>query len=106
MLALCAVIGQQSAAQAKTLQRPVVCTVQPGDSLWAISQRVHISTAKIEHLNHLTDSSILQPGENLVVGERSVVAVKHASRAAATQHHTAIRRTTIHRMARTTMSAI
>lgn len=106
MLALSVVFSQPAAAQAKSLQRPVVCTVQPGDSLWAISQRVHVSTAKIESLNHLTDRSILQPGQNLVVGERTVVAaVQHARPAVKVPHRIVMRSTSLHRIARTTMSA-
>lgn len=105
MLAVCALLCRPSAAQAKVLHRPVVCTVQAGDSLWAISERVHVSTAKIESFNHLTDSSILQPGQRLVVGERTIVAARQVRRTAVAVHIAALVTMSPRRLARTTMSA-
>ena len=78
VLALSIVFGRPTAAQAAALHKPIVYVVQAGDSLWDISSRVHVSIAKIENLNHLTDSSVLQLGQVLVIGERSVVAAQHA----------------------------
>jgi cell wall-associated NlpC family hydrolase len=110
-------MGQPSAAQAKSLHRPIVCTVQAGDSLWAISQRVNVQISKIESLNHLTDRSILQIGQTLVVGERTILAAQHVS-APVVAHHAAValriaarpkstfRRTSVRRLRRTTMSAV
>lgn len=73
------VFGRPPAAQAATLHKPIVYAVQAGDSLWSISARLHGTVANIEALNHLTDRSILQLGQLLVVGERTI-AVAHNSR--------------------------
>ena len=53
-----------------------------GDSLWSISERNHVSIGTIEKLNHLTDSSILQLGQNLVVVQRTVASTIAAPRRA------------------------
>jgi cell wall-associated NlpC family hydrolase len=76
--ALCIVFGRPAAAQATTLHKPITYAVQPGDSLWSIAERVHGSVANIESLNHLTDHSILQLGQLIVVGEQTVAATRHA----------------------------
>jgi cell wall-associated NlpC family hydrolase len=59
----------------------IVHTVVHGDSLWSIAQANDVSVARLEALNHLTDSSILQLGESIVVGETaSPKAVRRANR--------------------------
>jgi cell wall-associated NlpC family hydrolase len=109
-LAVCVLMGQPSAAQAKSNQRPIVCTVQAGDSLWAISGRVHVQISKIESLNHLTDRSILQPGQTLVIRELTMVAAQRVRHPAIANHAVALRsaarpKTSVRRLRRTTMSA-
>jgi hypothetical protein len=79
VFALCSAFCRPAAAQAASLSKPIVYTVQPGDSLWSIAERVHGSVANIEALNHLTDRSILQLGQLIVVGEQTIVATHRAS---------------------------
>ena len=43
--------------------------VQPNDSLWGISDRVGIPFAELLALNDLTEDSIIQPGQRLIVGQ-------------------------------------
>jgi cell wall-associated NlpC family hydrolase len=117
MLAVCAMFGQPSAAQAKVLHRPVVCTVQAGDSLWAISERAHVQVSKIESLNHLTDRSVLQPGQRLVIGDRLIATAPPIHRAPIALHAAisprhalaflgaARPKTSVRQLTRTTMSA-
>jgi len=45
----------------------LVHTVVAGDTLWTIARANGISVAKLEALNHLTDDSILQIGESVVL---------------------------------------
>ena len=45
----------------------LVHTVVAGDTLWTIARANDVSVAKLEALNHLTDDSILQIGESVVV---------------------------------------
>jgi cell wall-associated NlpC family hydrolase len=46
----------------------IVHTVMPGDSLWAIAARYHVTVSALEARNHLTDQSILTIGSTIVVG--------------------------------------
>ena len=55
----------------------IVHTVVQGDSLWSIAQTNHVSVARLEALNHLTDSSVLQLGESIVVGRAAQAPVAH-----------------------------
>jgi LysM repeat protein len=103
--ALCLVYGRPPAAQAATLHKPIVYTVQPGDSLWSIAERVHGSVANIEALNHLTDRSILQLGQLLVVGERTIVATRQARRSAVAMHGAALHLRTAHHAVRVALSS-
>jgi peptidoglycan endopeptidase LytE len=44
--------------------------VQPGDSLWSISQQYGVSVSSLEAVNGLSDDSILQIGEQLTIPGR------------------------------------
>lgn len=79
-LSLCAA----SPALAGQLAHQVVS----GDTLWSIAARYHVSVSQLETRNHLTDSSILQLGQLIVIGDAPPsashrVALAHAS---ATSH--------------------
>ena len=55
-----------------------------GDTLWSIAARYHVSVSQLETRNHLTDSSILQLGQLIVIGDALPsashrVALAHAS---------------------------
>jgi peptidoglycan DL-endopeptidase LytE len=47
--------------------KPVYVTVEKGQTLWSISQRYGVSLASLERWNHLSDNSVLQIGQHLVV---------------------------------------
>jgi cell wall-associated NlpC family hydrolase len=64
-------------------------TVVSGDSLWTIAQHCHVSVASLEHRNHLTDASVLQLGQTIVVGDAPKAQI-HTARVART--HVASRR--------------
>jgi membrane-bound lytic murein transglycosylase D len=40
-------------------------TVQPGDSLWTIAQRYHVSVTNLARWNHLNPAGWIRPGEHL-----------------------------------------
>lgn len=65
------------AVAAPAVAGKITHTVAPGDSLWSIASRYHVSVAALESRNGLTDSSILQLGQTIVVGETPAVAVAH-----------------------------
>jgi peptidoglycan endopeptidase LytE len=44
-------------------------TVSQGDSLWTIASRFGVSVAALETRNHLSDSSVLQIGQTIVVAD-------------------------------------
>lgn len=46
----------------------LVHTVVAGDTLWTIARANDVSVVKLEALNHLSDASILQIGETVVLG--------------------------------------
>ena len=46
-------------------------TVQPGDSLWAISRKHDIKLAELRRMNHYGDNPLLRPGDKVIVGVRS-----------------------------------
>ncbi|SIS65310.1 C40 family peptidase [Alicyclobacillus vulcanalis] len=56
--------------------------VKPGDSLWSISAKFHITMAQLEAWNGLTPSSAIHPGESLRVSGAGVTS-------ASVQHGTA-----------------
>jgi cell wall-associated NlpC family hydrolase len=89
--AICVAFCGLSSAQAATLHKPIVYAVQPGDSLWSIAERVQSSVANLEAMNHLTDRSILQLGQLLVVGERTVAVAPRARRSPVALHGAARR---------------
>jgi peptidoglycan DL-endopeptidase LytE len=66
-------------SEARAAAGAVTHTVIPGDNLWSLSQRYHVSVAVLEARNHLTDSSILQLGETIVIVPASSTAVRVAS---------------------------
>lgn len=55
----------------------IVHTVVQGDSLWSIAQANHVSVARLESLNHLTDASILQLGESIVIAQTASAPAVH-----------------------------
>lgn len=78
--AFIAVAISVSAADAQ----PLTYAVKAGDSLSTIAQRFGQPVASIEARNHLTDESVLQIGQSIIVGETA--AAPH--RAAHTHTHT------------------
>ena len=50
-----------------TVQPAQAYTVKPGDTLWAIAQRNHVSVQDLVHANGLTDPSTIYPGEQLSI---------------------------------------
>lgn len=59
----------------------LVHTVVAGDTLWTIARANNLSVAELEALNHLTDASILQ------IGESVVLRTTHAKPARVVTHH-------------------
>jgi len=53
----------------------IVVIVQPGESLWVIAARAGLSLPDLLALNNLTEASIINPGDALVVGYVTPVAV-------------------------------
>lgn len=51
----------------KTGAHKVQYVVRNGDSLWTISNRFHVSTTQLANWNQLNKSSVLHPGQDLVV---------------------------------------
>jgi len=47
-------------------------TVSRGDSAWKIAKRLGVSTQALLSANHLTEHSVLQPGQRLVAPEQGV----------------------------------
>lgn len=54
-------------------------TVQSGDSLWAISQKLGVSVSNIEAWNGLSSTSVLHPGEHLKVEGSGVTTLSSRS---------------------------
>lgn len=46
-------------------------TVQPGDSLWAISRKHNIKLAELRRMNQFADNPVLRPGDQVVIGVKS-----------------------------------
>lgn len=46
----------------------IYAVVQPNDSLWGIAARSGISLTELLDLNNLTEDSLIQPGDRLIVG--------------------------------------
>ena len=53
-------------------------TVSRGDSAWKIAKRLGVSTQALLSANHLTEHSVLHPGQRLVAPERGVGRGYHA----------------------------
>jgi len=70
-------------------------TVQPGDSLYAISRRTGVSVAELKRANSITDVRTIQPGRRLRLGgaaaPRSRVAARGQSRRASEIRRKSIR---------------
>lgn len=49
---------------------PLVVTIQPGDSLWAIAQAYNVSLEDLSAANGITGGTILQPGHQVTVPGR------------------------------------
>jgi len=52
----------------------LVHTVVAGDTLWTIAETNHVSVARLEALNHLTDDSVLQIGQTVILGVKASTA--------------------------------
>ncbi|MBN6739802.1 LysM peptidoglycan-binding domain-containing protein [Acidithiobacillus sp. MC6.1] len=64
-------------------------TVRPGESLWQIAQRAGVGVAVLAHANHLTERTVLHPGQVLNIPAHTVVAaINHRQERAATQART------------------
>lgn len=46
----------------------IIVIVQPGESLWVIAARAGLTLPDLLTLNSLTESSIINPGDNLIIG--------------------------------------
>ncbi|MDA8177182.1 LysM peptidoglycan-binding domain-containing protein [Acidithiobacillus sp.] len=61
-------------------------TVRPGESLWQIAQRAGVGINAIAHANHLTEQSVIHPGQVLnIPSETAVAAISARQERAATQ---------------------
>ncbi len=64
-------------------------TVRPGESLWQIAQRAGVGVSVLAHANHLTERTILHPGQVLNIPAHTVVAaINHRQERAATRGRT------------------
>jgi LysM repeat protein len=54
-------------ADVSTLAHPIFYIVQPGDSLYSISQLFDTPSDKIIQMNHITDPTLIHPGDDLVI---------------------------------------
>ncbi|SDW49873.1 peptidoglycan endopeptidase LytE [Alicyclobacillus hesperidum] len=50
-------------------------TVQSGDSLWSISQKFHVTVQSLEAWNGLRSTSVIHPGEHLVVSKSTAAKI-------------------------------
>ena len=64
-------------------------TVRPGESLWQIAQRAGVGVSVLAHANHLTERTVLHPGQVLNIPAHTVVAaINHRQERAATRGQT------------------
>ncbi|ACV58920.1 NLP/P60 protein [Alicyclobacillus acidocaldarius subsp. acidocaldarius DSM 446] len=56
-----------SSAPSSSRSEASTYVVEPGDSLWSISEKFHITVSQLEAWNGLTSSSAIHPGESLRV---------------------------------------
>lgn len=54
------------------LPAPILYTIRPGDTLWSISQRYHVSVAELQAANQLQGTEIIA-GDSLVIPARYTV---------------------------------
>ncbi|PKY12175.1 lytic transglycosylase [Acidithiobacillus marinus] len=63
-------------------------TVRPGESLWQIAQRAGVGVRAIAQANHLTERSVIHPGQVLnIPADTAVAAISARQERAATQPH-------------------
>jgi cell wall-associated NlpC family hydrolase len=74
-----AVVFLAAAAATPAAAGQVTHTVVPGDTLWSIASRYHVSVATLESRNRLTDQSILGLGQTIVISDVAGPAARHAS---------------------------
>ncbi len=69
------------ASSSSSASRPGATTyvVQPGDSLWSISAKFHVSMAQLEAWNGLSSSSTIHPGETLRVSSSQAASAVHSA---------------------------
>ncbi|MHB1580671.1 MAG: LysM peptidoglycan-binding domain-containing protein [Acidithiobacillus sp.] len=61
-------------------------TVRPGESLWQIAQRAGVGVSVLAHANHLTEQTILHPGQVLnIPAETAVASISPRQERAATR---------------------
>jgi cell wall-associated NlpC family hydrolase len=68
------------AAAAPSLAANTVYIVQPGDTLFSLSQRLHVSIATLTQLNHLSDANYLRLGQRIQLAAPR--AISHRNRPA------------------------
>lgn len=62
------VLAQENPTPTPDTEGNIFVIVQPNDSLWAIAARAGIPLAELLALNNLTESSIIAPGDRLLIG--------------------------------------
>lgn len=62
------VLAQENPTPTPDAEGNIFVIVQPNDSLWAIAARAGIPLAELLALNNLTESSIISPGDRLLIG--------------------------------------
>jgi hypothetical protein len=61
-------LAQENPTPTPDTEGNIFVIVQPNDSLWAIAARAGIPLAELLALNNLTESSIIAPGDRLLIG--------------------------------------
>lgn len=62
------VLAQENPTPTPDTEGNIFVIVQPNDSLWAIAARAGIPLAELLALNNMTESSIIAPGDRLLIG--------------------------------------
>lgn len=68
-------LAQESPTPTPDAEGNIFVIVQPNDSLWAIAARAGIPLAELLALNNLTESSIIAPGDRLLIGRGEPAAI-------------------------------
>ena len=55
----------------------IVVIVQPGESLWVIAARAGLSLPELLALNDLSGSTVISPGDAIVIGHVAAVSLAH-----------------------------